>query len=40
MEKRKAAVIIADTGFSPDSLAGATRILGGVRPGQSPSHSR
>lgn len=28
MEKRKAAVIIADTGFSPDSLAGATRILG------------
>ena len=28
MKERKAAVIIADTGFSVDSLAGATRILG------------
>ncbi len=28
MEKRKAAVIIADTGFSADSLAGAKRVLG------------
>jgi hypothetical protein len=28
METRKAAVIIADTGFSADSLAGAKRILG------------
>jgi len=27
-EKRKAAVIIADTGFSADSLAGAKRVLG------------